>query len=188
MVGNISNFTQFDVLRAFIALKDKKSRSSLVTELELGEGTLRTILDMLKDKGLIEGSQHGHYLSDKGKTFYDGLEAAMSLPAKAGLSRFFQQYYNVGIIIKKFDSKKKVSYKLRDVAIKNGAEAAMILEKNGRLKLLEAEYKGGFDEMEQQFRMKPGEILVVTSAKTKRWAEISALAVASELTSLLNLP
>jgi len=188
MVGNISNFTQFDVLRAFIALREKKSRSGLVPELELGEGTLRTILDILKQKGLTEGTQQGHYLSEKGKTFYNGLEASMSLPARIMLSRFFQQYYNVGIILRKFDEKKKVSYKLRDIAIKNGAEAAMILERNGRLKLLDAEYRGSFDELEQQFSMKPGEILVVTSAKTKRWAEISCLAVAAELNETINLP
>jgi hypothetical protein len=57
----------------------------------------------------------------------------------------------------------------------------MIFERNGRLMLLDADYKGTFDELEQQFSMKPGEILVVTSAKTKRWAEISCIAVAAEL-------
>lgn len=188
MVGNISNYTQLDILRIFLALKEKKSRSCLVTELELGEGTLRTILDILKEKGLIEGSQHGHFLSDKGKNVLLGIEAIMTMPVKAVLTRFFQQYINIGIIVRKYDEKKKVSYKLRDIGIKNGAEAAMILERNGRLKLLDAEYDGKFDELESQFSMKPGEILVVTSAKTKRWAEISALAVASELTSQLDLP
>ena len=70
---------------------------------------------------------------------------------------------------------------MRDAAIKNGADAALIFEFRDGLKLLDAGYKGTFDGLERQLELKSGDVVIVTSSNTRRWAEVSALAVACEL-------
>jgi len=53
MVGNIPGYVKTDIIRAFLLMKENISRNKLVKKLELGEGTVRTILDILKHKNLI---------------------------------------------------------------------------------------------------------------------------------------
>ncbi|MBU1854791.1 MAG: hypothetical protein KKF89_03655, partial [Nanoarchaeota archaeon] len=68
MVGNKPNYKEEDILRTFLYIEDKPvSRAELVEKLELGEGTIRTILSFLKEKKLLKSNRPGHYLSKKGK-------------------------------------------------------------------------------------------------------------------------
>ncbi len=181
MVDNISKFTQYDVIRTFFLLKDSMSRFKAVSELEIGEGTLRTILDLLKKKGFIVSSKQGHRFSEKGVKAYAKITRAITPPVQARLAKFFNEYYNVAVLIRKYEPESKKSYKLRDIAIKNGAEAALLFDFRNGLKLMDAGYKGSFEDLEKQFSMKNGDVLVVTASKTRRWAEIATLAVAIEL-------
>ena len=48
MVGNLSNFMRIDVLRCLLKIEKPISRLKLSEILELGEGTIRSILDILK--------------------------------------------------------------------------------------------------------------------------------------------
>ena len=66
MVGNIPNFTKIDILRCFLRLNKNISRQELAIELELGEGTIRTILNILKSDKFLESTKKGHFLSKKG--------------------------------------------------------------------------------------------------------------------------
>jgi len=68
MVGNLANFTKMDLLRCLLRIEKPVSRSFLSKSLELGEGTIRSILDILKEKGYLQSNNTGHYLSEKGKT------------------------------------------------------------------------------------------------------------------------
>ncbi|MBI2656169.1 hypothetical protein HYX03_00330, partial [Candidatus Woesearchaeota archaeon] len=52
MVGNIQNFTKLDILRCFLRFNKNTGRQELSRKLELGEGTVRTILNTLKSKKL----------------------------------------------------------------------------------------------------------------------------------------
>ena len=73
MVGNTPNFTKLDILRCFLRLDRKISRKELASELRLGEGTVRTILDILKGIGLLDSSRVGHFLSGKGKEVHENI-------------------------------------------------------------------------------------------------------------------
>ena len=74
MVGNAPNFTKIDILRCFLRINKKIGRKEIARELELGEGTVRTILENLKSKGFLASTKKGHFLSAKGsdalKTLY----------------------------------------------------------------------------------------------------------------------
>ena len=66
MVGNIPNFTKIDALRCFLRFNKNIGRQDLAKDLELGEGTVRTILEILKAKKLLDSTKRGHFLSKKG--------------------------------------------------------------------------------------------------------------------------
>ena len=59
MVGNIPNFTKIDLLRCFVRLNKNIGRKELSKELGLGEGTVRTILNILKSKKLLDSTKKG---------------------------------------------------------------------------------------------------------------------------------
>jgi len=54
MAGVAPKFSPLDVLRALLLLSDDPlSRADIVDALGLGEGSVRSILDELKDDGLV---------------------------------------------------------------------------------------------------------------------------------------
>ena len=71
MVGNLSNFTRIDILRCLLKIDQPLSRSQLSKILDLGEGTIRAILDILKKNKLLESNKQGHYLSAKGNSIVE---------------------------------------------------------------------------------------------------------------------
>ena len=66
MTGNKPNFTNIDVLRCFLRLSKNTGRQELSRQLKLGEGTVRTILGLLKSRKLLQSTKKGHFLSKLG--------------------------------------------------------------------------------------------------------------------------
>ena len=69
MVGNLKNYTKIDILRCLLRIEKPVSRAELSRILDLGEGTVRSILDILKENNFLESNKNGHYLSPKGDNF-----------------------------------------------------------------------------------------------------------------------
>jgi hypothetical protein len=183
MVGNISNYTSFDVLRTFLVIEENISRSSLVEKLDLGEGTVRTVLDLLKKKKLIKSTQSGHSYSSKGQSIIDKINKTIQL-RKLESKKIFQEHKKVALLLK---NKKdiNVNYKLRDIAVKNGAEGALIFVYNGKLTLPGAE-GNEFKELDDLFDYAKNDLLIITFSGSYRWSENAALAVAIEVDKELS--
>src|SRR3989344_31172 len=180
MVNNIANYTKHDIARVFLNLEDKKGRKDLSKKLEIGEGTLRTILDILKQKKLIESRQQGHQFSKKGEKLCRNILKIIDVP-KATSTSFYPGKKQVGVLLK---NKKdiKVGIEKRDAAIRLGADGAIILKYNQKLYLPEFDYKSDdFKKLEEQFVLKNNNILIITFSDTLRFAEISAIACAAEI-------
>ena len=109
MVGNIPNFTKFDVLRSLFRIDENTSRSELVEKLGLGEGTVRTILDMLKEKGFIESTRQGHGLTDSGKGLLKKLNRIMTFPRKVN-TPFYKELKQIGLLLKNREKIKKIEW------------------------------------------------------------------------------
>lgn len=120
MVGNRANYEKEDVIRTFL-LVNNSSRHELMDKLELGEGTVRSILDELKDKGLIESSQQGHVKTDKGKKLLDEWNFE--------IKEVETNFYEGTQVCICFNSDELNILELRDEAIRKGAKAALILKK-----------------------------------------------------------
>ncbi len=179
MVGNIANFTDIDILRCFLYIGESTSRAELVDKLELGEGTIRTILDILKDNSLIESTKKGHSLSEKGTKAIGNIKREIEVLNKIS----YKPHKNLkakGIVIKNKDKIEKTT-QLRDIAIKNGAEAAMILVFDQKLKMPDFECREDFSELEHRYDFKNKDILIATFASSRKSAEQSSLSIALEL-------
>ncbi|MBI3026610.1 hypothetical protein HYY70_00715 [Candidatus Woesearchaeota archaeon] len=185
MVGNLPNFTKFDILRCFLRFSGKVSRQELAKELELGEGTVRTILKSLKSKKLLQSTKKGHFLSEKGSTALKQILDCISLPKIITINSLYHEYKKVAVAVRNCSIPMKV-YQLRDLAVKNGADGALILKFQGKLFALESGYEQDYRKLEKDIELKDNDILVVSFSSYKRNAENSALAVAGELNSFLK--
>lgn len=176
MVGNLSNFTKIDILRCLLKVEKPVSRSELSKTLDLGEGTIRAILDILKKNKLLESNKQGHYLSIKGSTIVKKINNSINIK-KINLIDACLKGKKIAIHIKNPVRIDK-SYILRDEAIKNGADGALILFYDKKLKLYDLDYKRDFSEIEKKCDLNKKDIVVVAYANSYRLAEHGALAAA----------
>lgn len=180
MVGNLPNYNELDVLRAFILLEERMSRQDLAKRLELGEGTIRTILEILKKKGLIRSTNKGNVFTEKGSRARQKILEKISVPKETKL-HLYNQYRRVAVVYKA-GRKIKIDYTLRDFAVKAGAEGAIILRyEGGRGLTLDYDAGYSFEYLEDKFDFRNNDILIITFANALRDAENSALSVAVKL-------
>ena len=179
MVGNTPNYTKTDVLRCFLRLNTAASRNTLAKELELGEGTVRTILNTLKEKGLLDSSKKGHMVSRKGLYDFEKISNCLSEYKRVKFDRIYPELKKFGIVLPK--KRAKSSYRLRDIAVKNGAEGALILEFDGRLSTPEEKEASDYKELEKEFHLNKNDVLILAFADSYRNAENGAFAIAIEI-------
>ena len=191
MVGNIPGYVKTDVIRAFLLIKEHVSRNELVSKLGLGEGTVRTILDILKHKNLIYSTKKGHSLTEKGSLFFKKIEKSIVVK-RLILEDFYPELEKAVVLLKKADKSIKISFEQRDIAVKQGAEGAVILKFDNTLYIPDAginfkeSYKKTYDEIIKCFDFKKGDILVICFASSLKNAENGALAIALTMSKELN--
>ena len=185
MVGNIPNFTKIDILRCFLRFKKNIGRQELAKDLELGEGTVRTILKILKSKNLLEQTKKGHFLSKKGEEALNQVYGCISMPKSIMLRDFYPDFKKIGVQAVNVSGLKEI-YRLRDIAVKSGAEGAVILKFDGRLYAPDSDYEQDYTQLEEYFDFRDNDILVIVFSGEKRLAENGALPIAAELKSPLK--
>ncbi|MBI2558236.1 hypothetical protein HYW20_02850 [Candidatus Woesearchaeota archaeon] len=185
MVGNIPNFTKIDVLRCFLRFDRNASRQDLAKELELGEGTTRTILNSLKTKKLLDSTKKGHYLSKNGEQELKHILGYISTPKAIITEQLYPDFKKSGVAVKDAKNLREL-YKLRDIAVKNGADGAILLKFDGRLYAPESDYSQDYNEFEKYFKLEKNDAVVIAFSNEKRSAENGALAIAVELNVMLK--
>ena len=191
MVGNIPSYVKTDIIRAFLLIKENISRNELVSKLGLGEGTVRTILNILKEKGLICSTKQGHSLTEKGNLFLKKTEKSIVVK-RLILEDFYPNLKKVVILLKKVGKNIKISFEQRDIAVKQGADGAVILKFDNNLYIPDADinfkenYKKAYNEILKCFDFKKGDILTICFAESLRNAENGALAIALSMSKELR--
>ena len=176
MVGNIANFMKIDLLRCLLRIEKPVSRSFLASSLELGEGTIRSILDILKSKGYIESNNIGHYLSKAGIKFVEKIEANITLKKIDDVPLFPNKKI---ITIKIKNPAKPINVvALRDEAVKNGAEGALILKYDKKLRFYDLNYGENLSEIENKLKVSKNDLVIVAYANSYKLAEYGAIAAA----------
>ncbi|MBI2657770.1 hypothetical protein HYX08_03695 [Candidatus Woesearchaeota archaeon] len=185
MVGNIPNFTKIDVLRCFLRLNKNIGRQELARSLELGEGTSRTMLEILKSKKLLDSAKKGHFLSKKGSDELAKLQSCISMPKRISLNSIYPGLKKVGVVIRGASGLGKL-YRLRDIAVKNGAEGAIILKFEEKLYAPESDYMQDYRELELLFDLRKNDTVAIAFSGSGKNAETGALAIAMELSDVLK--
>ncbi|MFH1055935.1 MAG: DUF4443 domain-containing protein [Candidatus Altiarchaeota archaeon] len=184
MVGADPSFTETHILRTLFSLDSEPTgRKSLVKILGVGEGSVRTIIKRLTAKGLVTSSQAGHALTAPGKrVVHDKLKLMTKpIPIESGLVSGIQSL----VLVHSASEKVGDGVKLRDVALKAGADGAVILVYDKGLVFP----KSGLDlsdyppakEALSRLNLAEGDVLVIGFAKTQPLAEDGTLAAALEL-------
>ncbi len=184
MAGVQPNFTPLDVLRAFFIIDENVSRQMLVKRLGLGEGTIRSILSILKQKELIASTQKGHTLTDKGEMLLEEIKQHIILP-KEVKTGFYKNKKQIALVVK---TKEPIAMTtdLRDIGIRRGASAAMALTyANGDLYAKGLE-ECDFSELVKLFDYKQNNTLIIVFSEKISEALNSALAMALTLDNKLN--
>ena len=178
MVGNLSNFTKIDILRCLLRIEKPISRSELSKTLGLGEGTMRSVLNILKKNKLLNSNKKGHYLSTDGNEIVNKIKNNFCMK-KVDLVDIPNKK-KIAIHIKNPNEVEK-SYVLRDEAVKNGADGALLLKYDKKLRLYDPDYKQDFSEIENKFDLDRNDLVVVAYADSYKLAEHGALAAAIRL-------
>ena len=182
MVGNLSNFTKIDLLRCLLRIEKPASRLYISKALDLGEGTVRSILDVLKKKGLLASNNQGHSLNEKGKVIVKKIRETLDI-IEVGQIKIFPGKKSIAAHIKNPEKIEK-AFLLRDEAVKNGAEGALILKYDKKLEFYDSNYKEDLSSIESKFNktdLNKDDIVIVAYADSYKLAEHGALAAAISL-------
>ena len=176
MAGAKPSFTKSHEITALLTLyPGRTSRKKLSESLGVGEGSVRTILDNLHSRKMVESDKTGHTLSDTGKAYVEKLLGYFTLPAplKSRDMLVGEHVYYSWVA----GSKEKLSRQgtVESVtALKEGADSAVILVKSrSGLKFPSKgfhikQYNQTVDELTQNLdELNPGDVIVLTSADTK---------------------
>jgi predicted transcriptional regulator len=122
----------------FLALelmaKKPIGRNKLAEKMKVGEGAVRTIINRLKDSGLIITSKEGCILTDKGKSIWKKFESFFPKRVEIKKTALTTSDYSYSFLVKDKGAKVKSGIDQRDAAIMGGARRAIVIVfKNGRL-------------------------------------------------------
>jgi len=184
--GPSPTFSVFHMLRA-IELIAKKAigRSKLAEELAVGEGAMRTMINRLKDAGLITTSKLGCTLTSKGLKLWNEYKTVFGRKVGVGKSELTLADYNFAILVKNHGHKVKSGMEQRDAAIMVGAMGATtIMFKGERLIIpsvsdnMAKDFPETANRMVRLLQPEENDVIVVGSADNLVKAEYGALAAA----------
>lgn len=181
-----SRILTFDLVHVFKCMQlmednNRISRAVLMDELGLGEGSVKTLVKHLKMNNLIENSNAGMWLTNKGKSIYSKLHAVipseMHLPAcSVTIGKF-----NYAVLVKDHARNIGTGIEQRDVAIKIGAVGATtLIFKNGRFLMPDRNTDSLKDDRKvsiflvDKLRPKDNDVIIIGSAENKKIAELAA--------------
>lgn len=182
-----SRVLSFDIVHVFSALQliagsGSTSRDALCNKLELGEGTVKTLVKHLKMHGLVQTSNGGTKMTAKGAGICEGLLQAipseMSLPrCSVALGKF-----NYAVLVREFGFAVKSGIEQRDAAIKMGATGATtLLFKENKLVMPVSSHDSLKKEprvrrmIVEKLKPKEGDVVIIGSAdSSEKAAELAA--------------
>jgi len=184
--GPIHRFGDHHVYRALNHLSDRgrMGRRSLADGIGIGEGSIRTVIESLRDRGFVDIKQTGIQITKDGRRFLEEIPLAIRRipPSDISLSDF-----NVAVRVKGFSSMITSGIHQRDSAIKAGADGATtIVVANGHLMIplnynLDENQPEDAAVLRQSFDLKEGDVVIIGTARNWNDAENGALAAALDL-------
>jgi hypothetical protein len=168
-----------------LEIEKRISRSLLMRELSLGEGSVKTLVKHMKMSDLIENSNAGMWFTNKGKTVYAKLHSSipkeMNIPrCSAALGKF-----NYAVLVKDIAFAIRSGIEQRDEAIRSGAVGATtMIFRNGRLLIPGTHEDLLRNDQEihslilEKLQPEDNDVIIIGSSENKRTAEMAAKSAA----------
>ncbi|NJE09481.1 DUF4443 domain-containing protein [Thermococcus sp. MAR1] len=181
--GAYPEFTFEDAVAVLFMLQNPTGRKAISDVLDLGEGSVRTLLKKLAALEVISSTQRGHSLNEKGMELLEEISKHFSEVHRIGE---VEGYPAFALTVK--DAGEFKSIELRDEAIRFFAKGAMILAvrdgepvfpEDGRP--LSETMPELAEKVKGAFRLEDGDLVVVTWAEKEDDAMKSAYHVALTL-------
>lgn len=184
--GPSPTFSIFHILRAIELMANKSiGRSKLAEELEIGEGATRTMINRLKDAGLVITSELGCTLTREGLKLWDEYNTVFTRKVDIGKSELTLADYNFAVLVKNHGHKVKSGIEQRDAAIVIGAKGATTIMLKGRRLIIPSvsddvakDFPEAAKSMVRLLQPEENDVIVVGSADSSVRAEYGALAAA----------
>jgi len=103
------------------------SRNMLASELNLGDGSVKTLVKHLKMNEIVETSNAGMWLTRKGETLYNKIYDAIPHELSLGKCPLGLGKFNHAVLVKDLGGEIGTGIEQRDAAIKLGAKGATTL-------------------------------------------------------------
>lgn len=181
--GPLPRFGDVHVNRVLelLSLNARMGRKDLSRMAGVGEGSIRTILGRLKQKGLVRSTRAGHFLTEKGKRLLGRLERTVEVSVP-GLT---VGRVNVATVVRGAAHLVRRGIEQRDEAIKAGASGATVLIcRGGRLHFPDYFMKVGREaeeELMKKLDVGEGDVVIIGTGEDLKLAEAGARAAARTL-------
>lgn len=175
-----SHFHLFKILN-ILSLDKKIGRKKLAEKVGIGEGSVRTILKILRHEKLVKITQNGISLSFKGE---EKLKAYPIKMAEINANEMTIGSFDVAVHVKKSAHRIKDGLEQRDEAIKVGAKGATtIICKDKKLIIpseldIKTEYPMIEKRLHKLFDLNDKDVIIIGTADSREKAEDGALAAA----------
>ena len=128
--GQTPEFTKTHVLLAILTInREKIGRKQLSRKLELGEGTVRNLINRLQEEELILTTRQGVSLTEKGEKFLLDISSNIK-GTQIDDTRITVGEYNYAVIIRNQAQKVRFGVEQRDQALISGAKGATTIKFN----------------------------------------------------------
>jgi len=185
--GPSPSFSVFHLIKALelIAKTGPIGRGKISQELKTGEGATRTLIERLKDAGLVAITKPGCSLTKKGDEVWNDFKSVF--PQKIRLEEIDLTLapYNTAVQIKNRGEKVKAGVEQRDAAIMSGAKGATtLIFRNKKLVLptisenVAQDFPLTHRQISKLLKLEENDVVVIASADSWEMAEYGALAAA----------
>lgn len=187
--GPSTSFTVFHIYYALQLLAYKPlGRNKLAEQLQVGDGTVRTIISRLREAGLIETTKTGCILTTKGKEIWHKFETLFPKEIAFGKSELNPNEYNHAILVKNCGDRVGTGINQRDAAIIAGARKALVMVyRQGHLRIesvvedMEKQYPKTAKQIVDQLQPEENDAIVIASAESAFKAKRGAFAASWSL-------
>jgi len=188
--GPYLSFSIFHLIKALemIAKEGPIGRGKLAEELKTGEGAIRTLVERLRNAGLITVSKQGCLLTEKGEKIWSKMQLFFPQKVKLKPNELALAACNVAIRVRDCGDKVRSGLEQRDAALLAGAKGAITLFFREKKLVLPAisedvakDFPVTFTQIAKQLLLEENDVIVIGSADAWDKAEYGALAAAWSL-------
>ena len=188
--GPYLSFSIFHLIKALelIAKEGPIGRGKLSEELKTGEGAIRTLIERLRDAGLITVSKQGCSLTEKGENIWSEMQLFFPQKVKLEPNELALASCNVAIKVRGCGDKVRSGLEQRDAALLAGAKGAITFFYREEKLILPAisddvakDFPDAFGEIIKHLLLEENDVVVIGSADSWDKAEYGALAAAWSL-------